>query len=272
MANSTKDKILGLLLRAGGNFISGEDAGKSLGISRSAVSTAVKALRDDGFAIESVTNRGYSLSKLPDNIGKGTLLAGLPPERTDRVLCLPVTGSTNSCLMELAQKDAPDGQVVIAEMQTAGRGRSGKSFASPDGKGIYLSYLIRPDSGGGESPFLNDWDFITGAVGRTVSSVLKKLCGISPEISENELLVNNRKLCGILTQTDMEIESGMFRALVTGIGINVHQEKTELDHKDNMTSLDIETSRRNKRPEITAALILALDELRLKIRQGSRGL
>ncbi len=262
MANSTKDKILGLLLRAGGNFISGEDVGKSLGISRSAVSTAVKTLRDEGFAIESVTNRGYRLSKLPDSINNGTLLAGLSPERMDRVICLPVTTSTNSYLMELAQKDAPDGQVVIAEMQTAGRGRTGKSFASPQGKGIYLSYLIRPDRGRNESVFINDWSFITGAVGRTVSLVLRDLYGISPEISENELLINKRKLCGILTQTDMEMESGMFRALVAGIGINVHQKDTEPDPEGGLTSLDIETGHANSRPALAAALILAMDEFR----------
>ncbi|MBQ9550038.1 MAG: biotin--[Lachnospiraceae bacterium] len=266
MSISTKDKILALLFRAGGNFISGEDAGKSLGISRSAVSTAVKGLRDEGFAIEAVTNRGYRLTKLPDAITAGTLLSGLSPERMENLTCLKVTESTNSSLMELAQKNAPDGRVVISEMQTAGRGRSGKSFASPEGQGIYLSYLIRPDTAAGESAMISDWGFITAAVGRTVSLVLKELYGISPEIKENELLVNKRKLCGILTQTDMEVESGMFRALVAGIGINVHQRDREPDPKLRMTSIDMETSKRSSRPALAAALILALDELRRSLR------
>lgn len=262
MNYSTKDRILALLLRAGGNFISGENASKSMGISRAAVNTAVRSLREDGYDIESVTNRGYRLTRLPDALNTATLLAGLSPNRMDRVICLPVTASTNSYLMELAQKDAPDGQVVIAEMQTEGRGRRGRHFDSPEGRGIYLSYLIRPDTAGGESALVSDWHFITEYVGRSVCEVIGDFTGITPDICGNELLVRGRKLCGILTQSDMEVESGMFRALVVGIGIMVHQAEEDLDPHDNLTSIDIETGRPNSRPALTATLINALDELR----------
>ncbi|MCR5508772.1 MAG: biotin--[acetyl-CoA-carboxylase] ligase [Lachnospiraceae bacterium] len=265
MSYSTKDQVLALLFRAGGNFISGEDASKSMGLSRAAVSTAVRGLREEGYAIESVTNRGYKLITLPDTITTGTLLAGLSAKRMDRVICLPVTTSTNSCLMELAQKNAPDGQVVIAEMQTEGRARTGKHFSSPKGLGIYLSYLIRPDVAGGESAFVKDWSFITKRIGMTVSDVIKDICGISVKIRENELLVNGRKLCGILTQTDMEVESGMIRSLIAGIGINVHRTEGNPGTGDGMTSLDTETGRSNNRPVIACALIDALDDLRTSL-------
>ena len=260
MSYSTKDRILALLMRSGDNFISGEEASKMMGISRAAVNTAVQSLRKEGCAIESVTNRGYRLSVRPDMLTIGTLLSGLSPERMESVLCLPVTSSTNSLLMEMAQQDAPDGQVVMAEMQTAGRGRTGTHFSSPGGKGIYLSYLIRPENKEGGSAFVTNWRSITKVTGKTVCLVMEKLCGVSPDIVENSLHINGRKFCGILTQTDMEVESGMIRSLVVGIGIHVHETVSDLRKTDGMTSLDIETGRQNSRPEIAASLILSLDE------------
>ena len=262
MSYSTREQFLALLIRAGSKFISGEEASRSMGISRAAVSTAVRTLRNEGYSIESVTNRGYRLSILPDALTAGTLLSGLTPERMDRVICLPSTSSTNSYLMELAQEDAPDGQVVIAEMQTAGRGCTGGHFASPDSLGIYLSYLIRPDTSSGESTLVTDWRSITRCVALSVCDVINDLTGISPKISGNALLVNDKKLCGILTQTDMEMESGMFRALVVGIGINVHQTEKDFDLENKMTSLDLETGTSNSRPALTSSLIHSLDELR----------
>lgn len=268
LSYSTKDQILALLMRAGGNYISGEEASKSIGLSRAAVNTAVRTLRGEGYAIESVTNRGYRLTVQPDVLTTGTLLADLSPDRMDHVICLRETTSTNSYLMELAQQNAPDGQTVIAEMQTEGRGRTGTHFDSPEGKGIYLSYLIRPGFIEGESAFVKDWRFITERIGISVCDVIRDLCGITPELRENALLINDRKFCGILTQTDMEVESGMIRTLVVGIGINVHQTESELTHTRSMTSLDmtsldIETGRLNSRPAIVTSLIHSLDRLRM---------
>ena len=262
MTYSTKDQTLALLMRAEGNFISGEDASKSMGLSRASVSAAVRSLRDDGYAIESVTNRGYRLTEQPDSINTGTMLAGLSPERMERVICLSETASTKGYLMELAQENTPDGQVVLAEMQTAGRGRTGRRFDSPQGQGIYLSYLIRPDIHDGKSALIENWRSITQNVGIVVCNTLEEACGITPVMQENALFINQRKLCGILTQTDMEVESGMLRALVVGIGIYVHHRESDLDPVENMTSLDIETGRQNCRPAIASKLILSLDALR----------
>ena len=263
MSYSTKDQILALLMRAEGNFISGEEASKSIGLSRAAVNTAVRGLREEGYVIESVTNRGYRLTEMPDVLTTGTLLSALSQERMDHVICLPTVTSTNIHLMELAQQDAPDGQVVIAEMQTGGRGRIGTRFDSPKGKGIYLSYLIRPGVIDGESSFVSEWRTITKRVGQSVCLVISEVCGIIPELKGNELLIDGRKFCGILTQTDMEVESGMIRALIVGIGINVHQTTSDLSQSNGLTSLDIETGRPNSRPAIAASLILSLDKLRI---------
>ncbi len=259
---STKDHVLALLMRAGGNFISGEEAGKSMNLSRAAVSTAIRGLRDEGYDIESVTNRGYRLSTIPDALCTGTLLSCLTPKRMETVICLPATSSTNSYLMEMAQKNAPDGQTVLAEMQTDGRGRKGGHFDSPKAQGIYLSYLIKPDTSRGESALVSDWQSITKRVGTAVYSVIKDLTGIAPAFRGNELFINDRKFCGILTQTDMEVESGMIRTLVVGIGIRVHQTRSDFGAGGAMTSLDIETGRHNSRPVLASKLILSLDELR----------
>ena len=126
-------------------YHSGEELSVRLGVSRTAVWKAACRLREQGYAIESVTRLGYRLTALPDGMTKELLEQYLPQGRGETVICYEETDSTNTRGMQLALEGAPTGTVVLADRQTHGNGRLGRSFASPAGQGVYLSYLLRPD-------------------------------------------------------------------------------------------------------------------------------
>ena len=140
----TKDTVFAILKNEGA-YVSGERISGRLGVSRAAVNAAIKALREDGYDIESATNRGYLLRGGPEKLNAGELLARLGEERMRRVVFLDTVDSTNTYLRSLALSGAPEGQIAVAGRQTGGRGRLGRAFASPEGMGVYLSALLRPD-------------------------------------------------------------------------------------------------------------------------------
>ena len=134
---STKDHVISRLLRSG-EYISGQSLSDELNISRAAVNAAVRSLKQDGYDISSVTNKGYRLNNRPDLLTAGSLLSLLPEARMRDVIILDKIDSTNKYLKSLASEGAPSGTVVISNCQTEGRGRLGRSFISPPDKGIYL--------------------------------------------------------------------------------------------------------------------------------------
>ena len=139
-----RDDVLLLLTEAEG-YLSGEEMREKLGVSRAAVSQAVRALRADGYDIDAVTNRGYCLRARPDTLTAGDVLPYLPEARRATVRCFVQIDSTNSYLKAEAMRGAPDGLCAIADRQTAGRGRAGRPFRSDAGQGVYLSMLLRPN-------------------------------------------------------------------------------------------------------------------------------
>ena len=218
---STKDIVVSRLISSSG-YISGQTLSDELGLSRAAVNTAVKSLRAEGYVIESVTNRGYRLTSIPDLLTAGQLTAYLPDGRADKVTILEETTSTNKVLKELAFDGAPEGSVVISDCQTQGRGRLGRSFSSPAGKGIYMSYLMRPAVTPDSVSTVTCWAAV--ATARAIESV----CGITPDIKwVNDLLINNMKIVGILTEMSIESETGTISSIVIGIGINVNESPSD---------------------------------------------
>ena len=151
-----KDDVLKLISREK-SYISGETISHKLGVSRAAVNTAVKTLREEGYGIESSTKKGYLLISSPDILSKGSVSVYLPDNRSGDLLVFDSVDSTNNVLKDLASKGAVSGTVVIADQQTGGKGRRGRSFASPSGAGIYLSYLFKPDSGFDKISDLTSW-------------------------------------------------------------------------------------------------------------------
>ena len=142
----SKQTVLALLRRQEGAFVSGEEISRQLGLSRAAVWKAVDALRRDGYTVEARTGLGYRRTAAPDALTEPEIRRFLPPTEVvgRKLVCLSEVDSTNTRAKELAMAGEPDGLVVVADCQTAGRGRMGRSFQSPKGKGVYLTALLRP--------------------------------------------------------------------------------------------------------------------------------
>ena len=230
---SSKDRVLEFLEHNKEDYISGEYMAESLGLSRTAVWKAIKELRNQGYVIEASSKKGYILGPSNDIISKSGILAELSEycpdkhyEKKEKILSAVISehgmiqihetlDSTNRTAKELAIAGAPGGTVVIARSQTLGKGRREHEFFSPEG-GIYMSIILTPDM----LPSLEP-DVVTALAGVSVCKAVQDLCGIEPRIKPvNDLFVDGKKICGILTESGTEFDTGTVQWIVIGIGIN----------------------------------------------------
>lgn len=254
----TKDYVLSIL-RNTEEYVSGEAISKQLGISRAAVNTAVKALRAEGYDIRSSTNRGYHLFSVPDTLTAKELSAYLSEDRMQSIHCYDSVDSTNNRLRELAINGAGDGTIVIANEQQHGRGRRMREFVSLKDRGIYLSILLRPDALPSSVMEITAWTAVA------INDAIEEVCGIRPGIKwVNDLMLHQKKVCGILTETSVESETGYVQYVIIGIGINVNHSKNDFPDalRDIATSLALEGCGTCSRAELAAAVIHKLDALR----------
>lgn len=255
---NTKDRVLSALSQSS-DYISGEKMSSILGVSRAAINAAVKSLRSDGYEIQSSTNKGYRLSRSPDIISNGALSQYLSPRRLDRVVCLESIDSTNNYLRNLALSGAPAGTVVIAESQSAGRGRMGRQFASPKGKGVYMSVLLRP-----EHVTADELSSVSAWVAVAVHNAVFAACGIKSGIKwVNDLTLNNKKICGILTEMSIVSETGHVQYIIVGAGVNVNENADDFPAElhEIATSLQIHSEKPHNRVKLAAEMIKSLDKL-----------
>ena len=209
---NTKDGVLTLLERRRGEAVSGQELAAGLGVSRAAIWKAVEALRQEGHNIAAAPNRGYCLDAKSDVLCLASLLPHLKREAPLHVF--QEVASTNTLLREMALKGAPHGTVVLANQQSGGKGRRGRSFLSPAG-GIYLSVLLRPQAPAQEATGIT----IAACVG--VCRAMRDLCGLEGEIKwVNDVFLRGRKVCGILTEAATSLENGMLDYAVVGVGLN----------------------------------------------------
>lgn len=210
-----RDQVLSVLEQNRGVYISGEALAKELCVSRNAVWKSIRQLQESGHKISAVPNRGYLLSQ-ENNV--------LSPQSVEQYLTVgPLSlevyselDSTNALLRKQAEEGAPEGTVIIAEMQTAGKGRLGRSFHSPPGGGIYMSLLLRPPFSAQESLC------ITTCAAVAVCDAIEKHTGVDSQIKwVNDVFCNERKVCGISTEASLDLESGGLRYAILGIGLNV---------------------------------------------------
>ena len=211
-----KNEALLSILRDSGGFVSGSELAERLGVTRASVWKYINSLKDAGYDIEAVTNRGYRLSPTADVITADTVREALGDSAEDfHIEILPECGSTNSYLKERAAT-LPEWHAVIAETQSSGRGRLGRSFFSPARTGLYMSVLLRPRLDAADAPL------ITTAAAVAVCRAIEELAGERAEIKwVNDIFVHGKKVCGILTEASFDMESGAVEYVVTGIGINV---------------------------------------------------
>lgn len=215
---TTKEKLASLLEKSDGDFISGKVIADSLGITRSAIWKNIRLLEDEGYTIEAVRNRGYRLTGTNDAISRECVEKYLGDDR--KYFSLEVDGcitSTNTVMKDRAA-DLPDWHAIIAQSQSEGRGRSGRSFYSPADTGLYISVIQRP--------VIPAWQAtkITTAAAVAACLAIEECTDSIPQIKwVNDVYVGKRKVCGILTEASFSMETGELEWVVMGIGFNVYE-------------------------------------------------
>ena len=210
MASTTRQALLQALSAAEGAYISGQQLAQQLGVSRAAVHKAAAALTAQGYALEAASRRGYRL------LGGDPFCTEAVGPYPAPVQLYDTLESTNRTAKLLALEGAAHGTLVLAGGQTAGRGRLGRSFASPAGKGVYCSVVLRPPL-----PAANAQTATIGAA-VAVCRAVQMLCGLELAIKwVNDLYYKGKKVCGILTEAGTDLESGQLEWLVVGIGLNL---------------------------------------------------
>ena len=253
-----KEKVLTELILSEGEYCSGGQLAEKFGVSRTAIWKAIEQLKSQGCEIDAVTNKGYLLKKIPDIYNQSYMQMLLNGTRW-KVQHYAELDSTNRLAKDLASQGAPIGTVVTADVQTAGRGRMGKSFHSPTG-GLYMSAIIHPDLQ------LSAMMSITACTASAVHEALKKF-GVRTKIKwVNDLFLNQKKICGILSEGSFNAEMLKMDYLVIGIGINLHPDPHLPEElKPIVTDIETETGIHINKCELTAEILKQMRKYFLEI-------
>jgi len=257
-----KDKVLSFLKRAEG-FISGEEISREFSISRAAIWKHINQLKKEGYKILAVPHLGYKLESGPDRLTPQEVSYQLDTKVLGKkIYYYAQTSSTMDEAMRLSLEGAPEGTLVVAEAQAKGRGRLGRSWYSPKAKGIYLSIILRPKILPNETPKLT----LMAAV--AVASGINRITGLHVTIKwPNDLLIDDKKLGGILTELNAESDSVKF--VVIGIGINVNNTRSSLPAK--ATSLKEETNETVSRVELLKQILIEIERYYLIFQRDGFG-
>jgi len=251
-----KEKILSQLLGAEGIPISGQKLADELKISRTMIWKHLKSIEDDGYVIEAIKKKGYVLKSIPDIVSPERITPNLQTEYLGRnIVYYPVCDSTQNIAASIAREGAPHGTVVITEEQTAGRGRLERSWDSSANKGIWMSVIIRPEI----SPqFAAQFTLVSAvAIARAIEDTTK----CSPNIKwPNDLLINGKKVTGILTELQADMDR--VQSIIIGIGVNVNQEIDAFEQsiQSIATSIKIESGDEIDRVVLVAKILDYLEK------------
>ena len=238
-------------LRAAKVPVSGEELAELLGCSRAAIWKRIAALREEGYRIEAQHAAGYVLAGTPDRLGPAELAPHLTGGWRD-VHWLASVDSTQRLARDLARSGACEGTAVVAEEQTAGRGRLGRTWHSPPGDNLYCSIVLRPPRAPAEVPQ------IALVAGLAVADAVQETAGRRPAIKwPNDVLLDGKKVCGILTE--MESEMDRVHHVIAGIGVNLNTRRFPRELREKASSLLLLTGRPVERAPFTARLLAALE-------------
>jgi BirA family biotin operon repressor/biotin-[acetyl-CoA-carboxylase] ligase len=243
-----KAEILALL-RERGDYVSGQELCERFGVSRTAVWKAVNQLKKEGYRIEAVNNRGYFLAKEEEVYGKNELESRMNTRWAGRpVSFYESLGSTNLQAKLDAENGAAQGALVVADMQTAGRGRRGKSWCSPAGKNIYFTLILKPELAPDKASML------TLVMGLAVAEGIRRTCGADAMIKwPNDIVIDGRKVCGMLTE--MSVEREFIHYVVIGVGINVRAQEFAPEIASMAACLQEVCGKRVSRAELAACIM-----------------
>ena len=239
------------ILRETGDYVSGQEICEKLGVSRTAVWKVIRQLQEEGYQVDAARSRGYRIIDGPDVMTAEEVESLLDTEWAGKpVVYYPETDSTNIRIRHLGDEGAPHGTLAVADRQTAGRGRRGRTWESPGGSCIYMSILLRPDLAPGKAPMLT----LVMACG--VAEGIMDCADVKVQIKwPNDAVLNGHKLCVILTEMSAQID--YINYVVVGTGINVNQTEVPEALKEIATSLRIETGHPVKRAEVICAVMKA---------------
>ena len=254
---NSREKIVRLLRDHSGEYLSGRQISQSLQISRAAVWKQIEQLRAAGFEIDARRAQGYCLRSLPDLLLVDDIMRDLATKVVgQQVDCVKKLSSTNLTAREAAAAGAPEGLVVLADSQSAGRGRLGRNWASPEGVNIYCSVLLRPQLSPQDAPQLT---FLSAVA---TAEVLDEVCGLNARVKwPNDVLVNGRKIPGLLNELGAETEQIHFLVLGIGLNVNMSADQFPADLRYPATSVMLETGTTQARLPLVRALLRRIDEL-----------
>lgn len=246
-----KTKIL-KILRQADTYISGQELCSQLGVSRTAVWKVIQQLKDEGYGIEAVSSKGYTVTSYPD-VMTAAEIGSLLPEHAlfSNIHYKSVVGSTNDEAKLMAENGAPEGTLVVTECQEKGKGRLGRTWVSPSGENIYMSFVLRPQI----EP--TNASMLTLIAAMAVLDAIHNQ-GIDAKIKwPNDIVNDGKKLCGILTEMSSQMEC--INYIVVGIGINVHQRTFDERIQATAASLDLAAGKTVKRSQVIADVLTAFE-------------
>lgn len=251
-----KQEVLESLKNNNGDFVSGQVISEKLGVTRASIWKYINALKAEGYNIESSSRKGYRLLENADKLTQQEIEGYLTTSFIGKTIShFDTIDSTNIKAKKLAQEGANEGAIIISEEQTAGRGRLGRQWTSPKSKGIWLSIILRPNL----EPMNVSNITLLGAA--AVNKALSEF-NIHTQIKwPNDIMLNGKKICGILTEMSCELNA--INYIVMGIGINVNIQKVDFPEEllDSATSVLVETGEILDRKKLTAALLNNFESL-----------
>lgn len=248
-----KNKILMALSHTDG-YVSGQELCEELEVSRTAVWKVINQLKEEGYEIESVPRKGYRILERPDRITAGEVNCYLETEWAGRnIHYFETVGSTNNEAGRLAEAGAPEGTLVLAEEQNQGKGRRGRAWVTPAGSAIAMSLVVRPQIEPSHA------SMVTLVMGMAVASACRSVCKTETKIKwPNDVVIDGKKICGILTEMSSEIDYVKYLIIGTGINTNVEAFPPELERT--ATSLHRVIGRKPRRAELIAACMKEFEQ------------
>lgn len=241
-------------LKNSDTYLSGEQLSQKFGVSRTAIWKYIKQLREEGYEIESVTRRGYRLLQTADRITASEILSRNQASWVGKSIeYFEVTDSTNQRIYDFAEKGREEGLLAVAEEQTGGKGRRGRSWVSPPGTGIWMSLLLRPKVEPQKA------SMVTIVAALAMTKAMEKITGMEIRIKwPNDVVLNGKKVCGILTEMSAELEE--IHYIIVGIGINANTESFPEDIQDRATSIYLESGKKVERAAFIAEFCVQFEQ------------
>lgn len=267
MQSGLRSKLLEAFSNAEGGFVSGQKLSEYIGCSRTAVWKHIEDLRKDGYELEAVRRLGYRITKKPNKISGNEIKIGLKTRKMGYHVHFEETvSSTQKIAQTLVNEGAEEGTIVVAEQQTNGRGRMARQWYSPSGTGIWMSLIIRPNIAVQAAPQLT---LLTAVA---IVQAIEEITPLKPDIKwPNDILINGKKLVGILTE--LQAEADKVHSIIIGTGINVNQSITDFPEELHRvaTSIHLETDKQWDRARLIQEILLKFENLySLYLAQGFR--